>query len=138
MDLLAILPYYIEIALQKDTVSPLSSPLSDPSLAHLIRVAFSLRSFAFPYFARFACFASSVRSGTIVPFYCTCLFPGLLASVRRRQRIQDDRGHVPLLPTLAGRASRSRILRTHGGCRLQHPYVRSAVLFLTTQAYMLY
>jgi hypothetical protein len=51
-----------------------SRPIStlSPSLAYLIRIASSRPSFGFPYFARFVCFASSVHSGTIVHFYCTC------------------------------------------------------------------
>jgi hypothetical protein len=74
MDLLAILPYYIEIALQKDTVSlspsnpPLCIILSDAS-SHIP----SLRSFDSQSCARFACFASSVRSAITVPFCCVFL-----------------------------------------------------------------
>lgn len=49
------------------------SPFHPHAYPYLIRVVSSLLSFAFPYFARSAYFASSVRSGTIIPFYCMCL-----------------------------------------------------------------
>jgi hypothetical protein len=75
MDLLAILPYYIEIALQKDTVSlsPSNPPLDIILLDASSHIP-SLHSFASRSYARFACFASSVRSAITVLFCCVFLF----------------------------------------------------------------
>ena len=75
MDLLAILPYYIEVALQKDTVSlsplnPLARIILSDASSHIP----SLRSFVSRSCARFACFASSVRSAITAPFCCVFLF----------------------------------------------------------------
>jgi hypothetical protein len=77
MDLLAILPYYVEIALHKDTVS--LSPSFESTIDYLILSDVSshissLRSFVSQSCARSVCFASSVRSAITVPFCCVSHF----------------------------------------------------------------
>jgi hypothetical protein len=82
MDLLAILPDYIEIALHKDTVSLLSS---NPPLCIILSDASSpipsRRSFISRSCAHFACFAFSVCSAITAPFCYVFLFllPSLLS-----------------------------------------------------------
>ena len=118
IDLLGILPYYLEIALGQDTVSIWQC--LHVCVPDLCSQRFSGSQSSGPS----GCYAYSDRSGTIILYCCKPLFSSTIFSTHDSTRlVQNYRSHVSFVPKIRARLARARVLRGHGSCSLQYPTV---------------